>query len=274
MRKRLTSIIIAICMFFCMSIDAFAVPTVSYGYAGINNYSYCTMDDRMGVKYVTNLSLKLLDLSSSGYISYRNGEKLTNNEVTPGSISRASRSTFFAYAGHGIIFDSQNNALHTNASEVTIFPHALSGELTSERFNLITTKTRFPHKYVTLYTCNQLTNGGSTVKANNILKMMNGTRLILGFASVMYLDSREASLFGQWMKSRTIMDAFFIGARRYQVQLQDSDSIARVVGYKSASADRIINEHAYAPAAASNLSSFGILDTRTIAHTGQLIPVT
>ena len=40
MRKRLISIIIAICMFFCMSIDAFAVPTVSYGYAGINNYSY------------------------------------------------------------------------------------------------------------------------------------------------------------------------------------------------------------------------------------------
>ena len=104
--------------------------------------------------------------------------------------------------------------------------------------------------------------------------MMNGTRLILGFASQMYLDSREASLFGQWMMSKTIMEAFFVGTRRYQVQRQDGDSIARVVGYKSASADRIINEYAYAPAAASNLSSFGILDTRTIAHTGQLIPAT
>ena len=274
MRKRLISIIIAICMFFCMSIDAFAVPTVSYGCAGINDYSYCVHGDRSGAKYVTNLSLKLRNLNSSGYISYRNGESLTNNEVTPGSISRASRSTFFAYAGHGIIFDAQNNALHTNASEVSLFPHWVNGENTSELFNLITTKTRFPHKYVTLYTCNQLTNGGSTTKANNILKMMNGTRLILGFASQMYLDSREASLFGQWMMSKTIMEAFFVGTRRYQVQRQDGDSIARVVGYKSASADRIINEYAYAPAAASNLSSFGILDTRTIAHTGQLIPAT
>lgn len=272
MRKRLIATIIAICMFFCMSIDAFAVPVVSYSCAGINNYSYCIHDDRMGAKYVSNLALRLIDLSSSGYISYRSGQHLYNNDVTPGSISRMNQATFFAYSGHGIVFDSQNNALHTNAAEVSLFPHWVNGETTSEYFNLITTKTRFPHKYVVLHTCNQLTNGGSTTKANNILKMMNGTRLMFGFASQMYLDSREANEFGKALKDMTIIEAFFEGARKYQTQRKDGDSIARVVGYTSARYDRISQSYNYAPNASSNLSNFSILSSITIKHTGKLIP--
>lgn len=272
MRKKFISLIIAVCMLFCMSIDAFAAPTVSLGFAGINDYSYCSHDDRRGATYVLNLSVEFSSLSSKGIIDYRPGGRYLNNEVTPGSIKRASRETFFAYAGHGIIFDSLNNALHTNASEMNILPHVMQGENTSENFNLITTKTKFPHKYVILYSCNQLANGGSTAKSNNILKMMNGTRLMFGFASTMYLDSREATLFGEKLSSKTIADAFFTAARKYQTQRKDGDSIARVVGYSSASNDKISQSYSYAPSAASNLSSFKIINSVTIKHTGNLIP--
>lgn len=271
MRKKFISLIIAVCMLFCMSIDAFAAPTVSLGFAGINDYSYCSHDDRRGATYVLNLSVAFSTLSSKGIIDYRTGRRYLNNEVTPGSIKRASKETFFAYAGHGIIFDSLNNALHTNASEMNILTHVMQGETTSENFNLITTKTKFPHKYVVLYTCNQLTNGGSTTKANNILKMMNGTRLMFGFASVMYLDSREATRFVQNMQSMNIVDAYLDAANRYQTQRDGGDSIARIVGYNAARYDWITATSSYAPSAASNLSSFSILKTATIPHNGVII---
>ena len=149
--------------------------------------------------------------------------------------------------------------------------HSSLGEKTSTRINKLTTSTTFNHKYVVLYTCNQLTNNASTAKANNILKMMNGTRLILGFASTMYLDSREATLFTTKMRTDTIVNAFTAAAAYYQVQRTGGDSIARVVGYNSALNDKITISYSNAPNAANNLSSFGILKTVTVPHTGVTI---
>jgi len=169
MRKKFISLIIAVCMLFCMSIDAFAAPTVSLGFAGINDYSYCSHDDRRGATYVLNLSVAFSSLSSKGIIDYRPGGRYLNNEVTPGSIKRASRETFFAYAGHGIIFDSLNNAFHTNASEINILPHVMQGENTSENFNLITTKTKFPHKYVMLYYTLVISSQTAAAQLNQII---------------------------------------------------------------------------------------------------------
>lgn len=52
MRKKFISLIIAVCMLICMSIDAFAVPAVTGGFAGINNYSYCEFGNRAGASYM------------------------------------------------------------------------------------------------------------------------------------------------------------------------------------------------------------------------------
>lgn len=149
--------------------------------------------------------------------------------------------------------------------------HSALVEKTSTRINKLTTSTTFNHKYVVLYTCNQLTNNASTAKANNILKMMNGTRLILGFASTMYLDSREATLFTTKMRTDTIVNAFTAAAAYYQVQRTGGDSIARAVGYNSALNDKITISYSNEPNAANNLSSFGILKTVTVPHTGVTI---
>lgn len=189
MRKKFISLIIAVCMLFCMSIDAFAVPAVTGGFAGINNYSYCEFGNRAGASYVANFNSALVIMDSLGKIDYTLSYMKKNNDVTVSNCTGSGATTFFVYSGHGINYNSTNNALHVNNNSAKK-SHSSLGERTSTAINKLTTSTRFNQKYVVLYTCNQLTNGGSTTKANNILKMMNGTRLMFGFASVMYLDSR------------------------------------------------------------------------------------
>lgn len=268
MRKKLISLIIAVCMLFCMSIDAFAVPAVTGGFAGINNYSYCEFGNRAGASYVANLNSALVILDSLGKIDYTLSYMKKNNNVTVSNCTGSGATTIFAYSGHGIVYNTTaNNALHVNYNS-SQKSHSSLGEKTSTSINKLTTSTRFNHKYIILYTCNQLTNNGSTNKANNILKMMNGTRLICGFASTMYLDSREATRFVQNMEDMTIINAYLDAANRYQSQRSDGDSIARIVGYNAAKYDRITTSYSSAPSAANNLSSFSILKTLTIPHDG------
>ena len=129
-----------------------------------------------------------------------------------------------------VIFDGYNNALHMNVNELV--PHSSLGETTSQIINRITTETSFNHKYVILYTCNQLTNGGSVTKADNILKMMNGTRLLMGYASVMYLDSREATAFTNGLSDNYILGAYISATKVYQVQRASGDFIARIAAIR------------------------------------------
>ena len=267
MRKKLISLIIAVCMLFCMSIDAFAVPAVTGGFAGINNYSYCDYSNRAGATYTSNFNSALRIMDSLGKIDYTLYYNNLNNDVTVSNCTGSGATTFFVYSGHGINYNSTNNALHVNYNS-SKKSHSSLGERTSTAINKLTTSTRFNQKYVVLYTCNQLTNDGSTTKANNILKMMNGTRLMFGFASVMYLDSREATRFVQNMQSMNIVDAYLDAANRYQAPRDGGDSIARIVGYNAARYDWITATSSYAPSAASNLSSFSILKTVTIPHNG------
>lgn len=273
MKKRVISVVIAICMMFCISVDAFAATSVTGGFAGISTYNYCVYGNRAGANYVNNLDSGLNLLGRLGFCgNYTRSYKYLNNEVTTSNCTGPSAVTFFAYSGHGIVYDqTANNALHVNYNSGSIKSHSSLGETTSTTINKLTSSTRFSHKYVVLYTCNQLTNNNSAAKSNNILKMMNGTRLILGFASVMYLDSREATLFTTKMRTETIVNAFTAAAEYYQVQRDSGDSIARAVGYNSALNDRISTTYSNAPSAANNLSSFGILKTVKVPHTGVTI---
>lgn len=250
---------LAAAMILSAASSAFAANAITSGFAGINNYGNCGHADRAGVNYCNNFHAGLTNirLSLNG-ITYSRSYNWSNNEVTTTKIANASQVTFFVYSGHGVIADTTNNALHVNQpSSGATLSHATLGE-SSYLINLKTTSTSFPHKYVVLYTCNQLMNGGSTTKEANIFKMLNGTRMLFGFASQMYLDSREATLFTQNMKSQTLLNAFFNAAKRYQTA-NSTPVIARVMGYKLAANDYITTQYAYAPSYNSSPSSFGYL---------------
>jgi uncharacterized protein involved in type VI secretion and phage assembly len=246
---------------------------ITGSFAGISSYTMCSYGNRAGKQYVQNFSSMLStteDLFDGDNWTFTENELLTNNEVTEAAIAALPRSTLFVYAGHGVVADTLNNGLHLNNTTIGVRNHSALGE-TSDEVNYLTTETSFLHKYVVLYSCNQLKNGNSTTKANNILDMMDGTRLMMGFASTMYLDSREASLFAYEMNYRSIIDAYTYAAECYQVQRSDGDVIARVVGYTPAEDDMLSVNENYAPAATSTSSYFDILVTTTIPHTGETV---
>ncbi|WP_238524591.1 DUF6345 domain-containing protein [Caldicellulosiruptor hydrothermalis] len=116
----------------------------------------------------------------------------------------------------------------------------------NDEVNAKTNEVRFGHnmlKWVVMYTCNWLTNDGDQEKLENIYKTFEGATLVMGFASTMYLDSREANYFGDLLvnSKKSFKDAFFTAARKYQVQRQNGDSIARVMGYTLAKNDSLFN---------------------------------
>lgn len=126
--------------------------------------------------------------------------------------------------------------------------------------NFTTLDASFKHKYVVEYTCNWLTNGGSTTKQENIFKTMKGTRLMMGFALQMYLDSREASLFGYYMDMYDIRTSFIMAAQRYQ-PANDKEVIARVMGYTAAQSDNVYNSSSNAPYYTSSPANLSTIST-------------
>ena len=249
-----------------------AAASVTGSFAGISSYSYCGYGNRAGAQYVENLNSGLNSLATQGIINYSllSGGMLKNAAVNKDTCTGSTRSTIYAYSGHGIIFDSLNNALHMNeqTGPHQTFHSYLPNQEKCPYINKKTTETTFNHKYVILYTCNQLANGNSVAKMQNTLKMLNGTRLLMGFASVMYLDSRESTYFTTLLKTNTIKNAFIEAANVYQKQRDSGDSIVRIMGYTAAANDRITSTYAYALAASGSLSSFSIIQSVTVQHNG------
>ena len=113
---------------------------------------------------------------------------------------------------------------------------------------------------------------GYTTKQQNILNMMNGTRLIMGFASTMYLDSREGTYFGSMLGEEMISQAYLKAVKRYQPQRgAGQTTYARIVGYKSAYGDTLDNSYSYAPSYASSKNSFDVLTTLPILCNGKKV---
>lgn len=185
---------------------------------------------------------------------------------------------FFAYAGHGTS-NTGYNALHfrtigTDADDHTSADHTDASKLAKIEARTTGIRLGGTLKYATFYTCNFLTNGGSTTKQEEIYKMFEGARLVMGFASTMYLDSREGTRYGNRMASGsyTIEETFIDAAERYQVQRTAGDSIARVVGYTSAASDKLTTTKSVLTSTLwykNNNSLYSIINTVTIPHTGQ-----
>lgn len=255
---------------------------VTGGFMGINSYSgnNCKYGDRAGVNYCTNLELYMDEYLSSGSSTFTRSYFYKNSSVTPSVIYNASTVDFFAYSGHGLsMIDkgaasayANSNSLHTaSSSSSASASHSNLGE-TSTQINALTQYLTLRHKYVTIYSCNWLTNGGSTAKQTAIFNMLNGTRLMMGFASTMYLDSREGTMYGSYMKTKTIVNAFTSAASYYQPQrAANKTTYARVMGYTSAKNDRITAASSYAPSYSSYPSAFSTIVTVPIACNGKTI---
>lgn len=105
-------------------------------------------------------------------------------------------------------------------------------------------------RFASFYSCNWLTNGGSQERQDKIMQMLEGVNLVTGFASTMYLDSREGTTYGAKLEDGfSVREAWFEAAQRWQPQLDPAGSIvyARVVGHVSAKDDTFYSYQSSVP---------------------------
>lgn len=246
MREKLKTIVCSL-MGAVLMIGSASATTVNGSFCGINEYP--TMDDRAGATYVTKLNTELAVAFGSSY-NY-SGTLLTDSQVTASALKsklNASPKTIFAFSGHGYVDG----------------PVSYDGTVV-QKDNI-----RTQHRYVVMYACNWMTNQGLSSEVTRIYNTFNGTRLQLGYASKMYLDSREGYAFGQKLQNQTVVNAFLGATRIYQPQRKDGDTIARVMGYTNAKNNYITTTSA-APSYSSSKNSFSIIVTETIPHTGRSV---
>lgn len=252
-----------------MSVFQISSSALTSGYVGVSTYSDwwnddCSFGDRAGASYVSNLQSAISSKFTQQY-SY------TNSNANENRIKNSSTVNFFAFSGHGLSGSTENYA-HTYARSTGESWHNSSMEW-DNTVNASTNELRFAHDYVTMYSCNQLTNGGSSTKQTNIWNMFVGMRIQMGFASTMYLDSREGTLYGNYInQGACIKDAFLDAARYYQPQRTSGDSIARTEGYTAAKNDSATSRiSGPIPNYSNSPNSFSVFDTITIPHNGNPI---
>jgi len=269
MRRIYISLTVILCLAIASITPASALTS---GYCGISDYGTCPAGNRAGSQYVTNLQNAIKSITTQSFkLVDGNANKYVFQSSWAYSVD------FFAFAGHGINVSSTRNALHFRAVGNTTNAHTHVAGTNFDLTNAYTNEIRLKGtlKYATMYTCNFLTNGGSTPKQVEIFKMFEGGRLVLGFASQMYLDSREGTLYGQGLVgTKTIKNAFMDAASKYQKQRASGDSIARCVGFTNATSDKLSSPGA---SVVSSLwyvnynSGYSVIETKTIPHDGKII---
>lgn len=236
-KKNLVICIIFIIMLLLNSSLTMAASWESGG-VGINDYKTCSFGNRVGASYVTELTNEL-KLSSSKYsvVPMPNGFLRTNANAWETDLkSRANTVEFFAFAGHGLNMTERTgelvNSAHLAAMNSSTVFHTGSQE-NHDACNATSNEVRWGGtlNFVNMYCCNWLTNNGNSTKQDNIFKQFEGANMVMGFASVMWLDSREGKLLAYYLrKGDTYKDAFLKAARYYQTQRTGGNTIARVIG--------------------------------------------
>lgn len=226
--KRLKSLIPVIMLFTIFVSNSYAAH-VTVTYAGMSDYrnsSTPSLGNRAGKQYVLNLAQAFAkSLSSYNTVGIEYDARLTKSKFLNIANSIIPQ-TLFAYAGHGYAGEDKGPIVNDGVVKKT--------------------DVKLKHDYVVMYTCNWLTNRGSTSQQEAILKTFNGTRLQLGFASQMYLDSREAGEFVELTKTQTVGSAFVNAAVKYQCQ-NSSPVTVKVTGLKDARMDYIDSGKELAP---------------------------
>jgi len=243
------ALIIILIFNFCVAFSA----DLKGIYLGVSTYSSpngsCTYGDRAGAHYVYNLADSLWrNAWVTAYLIKLNSEA---NESYLKDTSLTSQADLLVYSGHGLCL-SKENAAHFFARSTGETWHNSSMEYNDE-VNARTNEVRFGRsnlKWIIMYTCNWLTNNGDQEKLENIYKTFEGATLVMGFASTMYLDSREAVDFVKFLTGERLSfkEAFIKAASIYQPQRKDGQySLVRIMGYKLAEYDSLYNFYGCRP---------------------------
>jgi Family of unknown function (DUF6345) len=252
---------------------------VAVGLSGINIYTVdtflkCNYGDRAGASYVVNLGEEL-KAGGHSVSFYALNDAAYQMDLKAYGIADTVK--FFAYSGHGLRYDyypqlNDSSATHFFAQDG--YPSSHDGtQEGADKVNATWDEVRLGHgangtRWASFYSCNWLTNGGSSSRQQKIGRMFEGLRLMTGFASVMYLDSREGSTYGNYLRGgNTIINSWFAAARKWQPQ-NSADVIVRVYGYRPASSDTINSNVSAAPNYVNYYGDFTSWDT-VVVGTGQ-----
>lgn len=277
MKKRKLLSVICLLTMSILNMQVVAASTFTSGFSGVSTYDYphvgdCIYGNRAGGQYVTNLSSAL---SSQAFTKVlRTNSEATKNDLTLDTVVNSVN--FFAYSGHGLS-DTSKSSAHYYATTTGDTKHTNLME-SSTTVNAVTTEVRLGHgnlKWFTSYSCNWLNNAGSSTKQTEIYKTFEGASLTMGYASVMYLDSREGTEYGKnIINAMSIRRSFIEASKKYQVQRTDGDTIARVVGYTVAKDDTYFGT-TVSPTSSNwyinNPTKYSVIESISIPRTGQPI---
>jgi len=256
MKFKMILILIIVSLILSNPVSAIALTTGFDGVSAYRRTGNCVYYDVAGAEYVTNLRNALASWFTNSF------NRTNNNAWESDTRIYAPTVDFFAFSGHGFRYNSP----YTLRNEASLHFYTLNSSTppfhtqeNDDRANATWSELSFngqPLKWITAHTCNFLTNGGSWDNYNKIGRMMQGANLILGFASTMWLDSREGTIYG-WNISdgNTFREAFFEAA--YLCQRNKGFTItARVFGWVLAENDRHYSYQTGAPSFENSPSSF------------------
>lgn len=250
------------------------------GYDGVNMYSfdsiYCLYGNRAGATYVHNLNNELnYNGKTTNIFLNKDGLAREKDFVTTaqGGNGKINSVNFFAWAGHALKYDyydelGDQSSIHVFVGDGGTVGHDLEG---GDQWNATWDEVRLGTggtlNWATFYTCNWLTNGGVSTRQTKIMNTLAGAHLTMAFASKMYLDSREGTMYGTNLgQGQTFKTAFFNAAQYYQPQLS-TDVIARVAGATASGNDSFSSYSADPVPYTSSPSSYSTW-TITIPSTG------
>lgn len=260
------------------------------GFTGINSYtlgSYvCGYQDRGGASYVKNLQRELEYAGHLTSFAYHDDQAWESR--LSGASAPANRVDFFAFSGHGFDYTKYGSTLgpvaashffsqngnptyHTSAGENNQAVNATWDEVRLGSGGTGST-TYTGAKWATFYSCNWLTFNNTDGSRKRFENMFQGLRLMTGFASIMFLDSREGTTYGNYLRGgNTIKNAWFAAARKHQVQRDSGNvTVVRVFGYRPAEYDKVTDSVANAPYVSSSPNDFSYWDI-SIVGTGASI---
>jgi len=225
-------------------LGAEAVKAAELGFAGLNDYSSgpsnCVHGDRAGRSFCQNVDAQL----SGTTVFSRYDTGVYDSELRSTSVG-PNFANFFSYSGHGHRYDYGQiggASLHPYSRSSSQRYHG-SAEESYGDVNTAWDELRLGHhgtteelRWFSAYTCNFLTNGGLQSNKDRQGYMFEGLHLALGFAGVMYLDSRAGTDYGAYLNSGyTIKNAW----HTINMTWQENHSLvtSRVFGHWHTQAD-------------------------------------
>ena len=157
---------------------------------------------------------------------------------------------FMVYIGHGIAADRDGNEtiavkgnyLHYNYDS-SGNSHDNNSDCYDDEYNLYTSEARFSHpRWVWLYTCNFLANNDYVSDAE-LKDMMNGTHILLGYATQCTLAGDVSQRFALELSlNKSIIDSFFIAGDQAEVNYADSNHLQKALYVEQAREETIFSE--------------------------------